>query len=226
MGSSTRNSYDRSKRIIDKNIEEGKIEPTSEGIAKLLVDLLFPKNGVSKTRITLQKNLYSQEYTEGLTKIFRVHKAVRTGELEKIGLGGLFDFPKIEQKEKICDYIGINDNELLKISFNETFDKHNLFDEQTSFLEFASTFTKNIMSNVFRQYTYEDALNALPGFNTNIYNNDLEGYMEAEVLPIINIEMEELDFEELEQEEDRSNIVEKVINTISNILNRLKRKKE
>jgi len=69
-------------------------------------------------------------------------------------------------------------------------------------------------------------LNALPGFNTNVYNNDLEGYMEAEVLPIINIEMEELDFEELVQEEDRSNIVEKVTNTISNILNRLKRKKE
>ena len=59
-----------------------------------------------------------------------------------------------------------------------------------------------------------------------IYNKDIELYMNEEIEPIINIEMQQLNFEELEKEKNEKTIFQKVSNTISRILNKLRRKKE
>lgn len=226
MGSSTRNSYDRSKRVINQEIQNGNIKPNAEGIAKLLAKLIFPDRGTSKVKITLQKNLYSEEYVNGIVKLSRLHTAVKEGNLGGIGFGGIAGLSSIELKEKICDYIGINDNEVLKTSFNEAMDKIDILDPISDFISFLSEFTKNITSNIFRQYTYEDALNELEDFDTEIYNRDIELYMNEEIEPIINIEMQQLNFDELEKEKNEKSIFQKVSNTISKILNKLRRKKE
>lgn len=226
MGSSTRNSYNRSKRVIKQEIENGNIKPNAEGIAKLLAKLIFPDKGISKVRITLQKNLYSEEYSNSIVKLSRLHTAAKEGNLGGIGFGGIAGLSNVELKEKICDYVGINDNEILKTSFNETMDKIDILDPISDFISFLSEFTKNITSNIFKQYTYEDALNELEGFDTEIYNKDIELYMNEEIEPIINIEMQQLDFEELEKEKNEKTIFQKVSNTIARILNKLKRKKE
>ncbi len=226
MGSSTRNSYDRSQRVINQELERGNIKPNAEGIAKLLVKLIFPDRGTSKVKITLQKNLCSEEYSNGIVKLSKLHTAAKEGNLGGIGFGGIAGLSNIELKEKICDYIGINDNEILKTSFNETMDKIDILDPISDFISFLSEFTKNITSNIFKQYTYEDALNELEGFDTEIYNKDIELYMNEEIEPIINIEMQQLNFEELEKEKNEKTIFQKVSNTISRILNKLRRKKE
>ena len=62
--------------------------------------------------------------------------------------------------------------------------------------------------------------------DTEIYNKDIELYMNEEIEPIINIEMQQLNFEELEKEKNEKTIFQKVSNTISRILNKLRRKKE
>ena len=226
MGSSTRNSYDRSQRVINQELERGNIKPNAEGIAKLLVKLIFPDRGTSKVKITLQKNLCSEEYSNGIVKLSKLHTAAKEGNLGGIGFGGIAGLSNIELKEKICDYIGINDNEILKTSFNETMDKIDILDPISDFISFLSEFTKNITSNIFKQYTYEDALNELEGFDTEIYKKDIELYMNEEIEPIINIEMQQLNFEELEKEKNEKTIFQKVSNTISRILNKLRRKKE
>ena len=105
-------------------------------------------------------------------------------------------------------------------------DKIDILDPISDFISFLSEFTKNITSNIFKQYTYEDALNELEGFDTEIYNKDIELYMNEEIEPIINIEMQQLNFEELEKEKNEKTIFQKVSNTISRILNKLRRKKE
>lgn len=225
MGSSTRNSYNRSKKIIEREKENGNIKPNAEGIAKLLAQLIFPDRGTSKVKITLQKNLYSEEYSKGIIKLARLHKAAKEGKLGGIGFGGIASLSSIELKEKICDYIGINDNEVLKTSFNETMDKIDILDPINDFISFLSEFTKNITSNIFKQYTYEDALNELGDFETAIYNKDIELYMDKEIKPIINLEIQQLDFEELEEEKNEKTIFQKISNTITRILNKLKRKK-
>ena len=168
----------------------------------------------------------SEEYSNGIVKLSKLHTAAKEGNLGGIGFGGIAGLSNIELKEKICDYIGINDNEILKTSFNETMDKIDILDPISDFISFLSEFTKNITSNIFKQYTYEDALNELEGFDTEIYNKDIELYMNEEIEPIINIEMQQLNFEELEKEKNEKTIFQKVSNTISRILNKLRRKKE
>ena len=226
MGSSTRNSYNRSKRVINQEIENGNIKPNAEGIAKLLAKLIFPDRGTSKVKITLQKNLCSEEYSNSIVKLSRLHTAAKEGNLGGIGFGGIAGLSSIELKEKICDYIGINDNEILKTSFNETMDKIDILDPISDLISFLSELTKNITSNVFKQYTYEDALNELEGFDTVIYNKDIELYMDREIEPIINLELQQLNFDELEKEKNGKTIFEKISNTMTRILNKLRRKKE
>ena len=48
MGSSTRNSYKRSDKIIKQGIENGIVNEEGAGLGELLATLLFPKNGQSK----------------------------------------------------------------------------------------------------------------------------------------------------------------------------------
>ena len=105
-------------------------------------------------------------------------------------------------------------------------DKINILDPITNFISFVTEFTKNITANIFRQYTYEDALNELEDFDTQIYNKDIELYMDKEIEPIISLEMQQLNFEELEKEKNKETISKKINNTISRILNKLKRKKD
>lgn len=225
MGSSTRNSYDRSKRLISHEVEKGNISANAEGIAKLLLKLMFPNRGQSKINITLQRILYSKEYSEGLINLFTLHNAAKKGKLSNISFGGISNLSKIELKEKICDYIGINDNEILKISFNETIDNIDILNPLIDFISFVTEFTKKITTNIFKQYTYEDTLNELENFDTNVYNKDIELYMNKEIKPIISLEMQQINFEELEKK-SKENFYTKIKDTISRILKKLKGKKE
>ncbi len=221
MGSSTRNSYDRSKKIIQQGIEEGKINEQGAGLGELLAKLLFPKKGPSKVKTTLNDNLHSTECTNSIKNIIRISKAVKTGTLSSIGLGGISGYSSIEIKEKVCDFLGISNNELLKTSLKETLDSNNIFDKAFNILNFIANYVKNIISNVYKQFTYEDTLNQLEDFNSNEYSDSIDNYMEEKVIPIIQVEFNEIAFadEILEEEETFSY---KVNNAFSNIIKKLR----
>ena len=221
MGSSTRNSYDRSKKIIQQGIEEGKINEQGAGLGELLAKLLFPKKGPSKVKTTLNDNLHSTECTNSIKNIIRISKAVKTGTLSSIGLGGISGYSSIEIKEKVCDFLGISNNELLKTSLKETLDSNNIFDKAFNILNFIANYVKNIISNVYKQFTYEDTLNQLEDFNSDEYSDSIDNYMEEKVIPIIQVEFNEIAFadEILEEEETFSY---KVNNAFSNIIKKLR----
>ena len=221
MGSSTRNSYDRSRKIIQQGIEEGKINEQGAGLGELLAKLLFPKKGQSKVKTTLNDNLHSTECTNSIKNIIRISKAVKSGTLSSIGLGGISGYSSIEIKEKVCDFLGISNNELLKTSLKETLDSNNIFDKSFNILNFIANYVKNIISNVYKQFTYEDTLNQLEDFNSNEYSDSIDNYMEEKVIPIIQVEFNEIAFadEILEEEETFSY---KVNNAFSNIIKKLR----
>ena len=221
MGSSTRNSYDRSKKIIQQGIEEGKINEQGAGLGELLAKLLFPKKGPSKVKTTLNDNLHSTECTNSIKNIIRISKAVKSGTLSSIGLGGISGYSSIEIKEKVCDFLGISNNELLKTSLKETLDSNNIFDKSFNILNFIANYVKNIISNVYKQFTYEDTLNQLEDFNSDEYSDSIDNYMEEKVIPIIQVEFNEIAFadEILEEEETFSY---KVNNAFSNIIKKLR----
>lgn len=221
MGSSTRNSYDRSKKIIQQGIEEGKINEQGAGLGELLAKLLFPKKGPSKAKTTLNDNLHSTECTNSIKNIIRISKAVKSGTLSSIGLGGISGYSNVEIKEKVCDFLGISNNELLKTSLKETLDSNNILDKSLNILNFIANYVKNIISNVYKQFTYEDTLNQLEDFNSDEYSDSIDNYMEEKVVPIIQVEFNEIAFadEILEEEETFS---DKVNNAFSNIIKKLR----
>jgi len=225
MGSSTRNSYKRSEKIIKEGIENNNVNEKGAGIGKLLAKLLFPKKGQSKIKATLNENLYSKECTNSIKNIIRISKAVNSENLSSIGLGGISGYSNIEIKEKICDFLGISNNEILKTSLKETLEKNNILDKSLNVIKFITNYVKNIITNIYKQFTYEDTLNALEDFDSEEYSNSIDDYMEEKVVPIIEVEFDEIEFTDdiLEQEDTFS----KKINTaFSNIVRKLRGDRE
>ena len=221
MGSSTRNSYKRSDKIINEGIENGIVDEKGAGIGKLLATLLFPKRGQSKIKATLNENLYSKECNNSIKNIVKISKAVGSNSLSSIGLGGIGGLSSFEVKEKLCDFVGISDNELLKTSFKEALDKENLLDKSVSIIKFIAQYVKNVISNVYKQFTYEDTLNSLENFNTESYTSSIDNYMDENVIPIIEFEFKEIEFNDDIIVEEES-FTDKINNAFSNIIRKLR----
>lgn len=221
MGSSTRNSYKRSEKIIKNGIENGNVSEKGAGIGELLAMLVFPKKGQSKIKATLNENLYSKECTNSIKNIIKISKSVNSGTLSSIGLGGMSGYSNIEIKEKICDFLGISNNEILKTSLKETLEKNNILDKSLNVIKFITYYVKNIISNIYKQFTYEDTLNALEDFDSEEYSNSIDDYMEEKVVPIIQVEFDEIEFTDdiLEQEDTFSS---RINAAFSNIIRKLR----
>lgn len=220
MGSSTRNTYSRSKRIIDQGIEKGVVNKKGAGLGELLATLMFPKNGQSKIKAVLSENLYSRECITSIKNIIKVSNAVSTNTLSSIGLGDILTLSDIEVKEKLCDFFTISENELLKTSLKEALNKQNLLDKANSVIRFIAEYVKNIISNVYKQFTYEDTLNALEDFDTQEYDKSIDDCLEEKVVPAIELEFQELNIYDDAIEED--NFVNKVKNAFSSIIRKLR----
>lgn len=110
---------------------------------------------------------------------------------------------------------------MLKTSLKETLEKNNIFDKSLNIIRFITQYVKNIISNIYKQFTYEDALNSLEKFDSEEYSNSINYYMEEKVVPIIQVEFEEIEFTDdiLEQEDT---FASKVNNAFSNIIKKLR----
>ena len=128
MGSSTRNTYKRTSKIIQSGITDGIVGKTGKGIGKLLSEMIYPSKGVSKVRSELQNKLYSQKLSQCIQKLNRVSKAYHSNSLSSIGLGDISSFSIIEQKEILCDYLGIcyltpyGEKEVFELIYNNLFE--------------------------------------------------------------------------------------------------------
>ena len=117
--------------------------------------------------------------------------------------------------------IGVSDNELLKTSFKEALEKENILDKSIGVLRFIAQYVKNVISNIYKQFTYEDTLNSLENFNTEEYTSSIDDYMEEKVVPIIEFEFQEIDFNNDIMLEEES-FTDKVNNAFSNIIKKLR----
>ena len=58
---------------------------------------------------------------------------------------------------------------------------------------------KNIISNIFKQYTFEDSLDNLPSMTEESYEKEIETFSNDNILPIIDVELEKLNFDDDEE---------------------------
>lgn len=222
MGSSTRNNYKRSNKIIAEGVENRKIGELGNGLGELFELLVFPSKGQSKIRATLNENLYSEECTNSIKNIIKLSKAVNAGTLSSIGFGSITEYSNIEIKEKICDFLGISNNEILKTSLKETLNTQNIFDKAVNIINFISDYVKNIISNIYKKFTYEDALNILEDFSSEEYSNSIDDYMKENIVPLIEYEFEEIEINDSTVEEDE-NFTKKIKDAFTSIMKKMRR---
>lgn len=213
MGSSTRNKYPRGNKILQQKISEGIISSNGNGIGNILNDLFFPSKGVSKPRKTLQEKIYSNDFKSSIQKIGRLAKAVKTGDFGSIGFGGsISSYSRGEIAEVFCEYLGIENDEILKTSFKESISDSDIVNNGLDALKVATNYVKNIISNIFKQYTFEDGLDNLPSMTEESYEKEIETFSNDKILPIIDVELEKLNFDD--DEEVGFKVIESSLNNI------------
>lgn len=218
MGSSTRNKYSRGNKILQQKISEGKISSSGNGIGNILNDLFFPSKGISKPRKVLQEKIYSNECKTSIQKIGHLSKAIKSGNFGSIGFGGsISSYSKGEIAEIFCEYLGIENDEILKTSFKESISDYDIINNGFDALKVAVNYVKNIISNIFKQFTFEDSLDNLPDLTEESYEKEIDSFSNNNILPIIDIELKELKFDE---EEVGFKSIEK---SLDNIMLKLKR---
>lgn len=219
MGSSTRNKYSRGNKILKQKISEGKISSSGNGIGNVLNDIFFPSKGISKPRKVLQEKIYSTECKASIQKIGHLSKAIKSGNFSSIGFGGsISSYSKGEIAEIFCEYLGIENDEILKTSFKESISDYDIINNGLDALKVATNYVKNIISNIFKQFTFEDSLDNLPDLTEESYEKEIDSFSNDNILPIIDIELKELEFEDEEDVGFKS--IEK---SLDNIMLRLKR---
>ena len=200
MGSSTRNKYPRGNKILQQKISEGRISSNGNGIGNILNDLFFPSKGVSKPRKILQEKIYSNDFKSSIQKIGRLAKSIKTGDFGSIGFGGsISSYSRGEIAEVFCEYLGIENDEILKTSFKESISDSDIVNNGLDALKVATNYVKNIISNIFKQYTFEDSLDNLPSMTEESYEKEIETFSNDNILPIIDVELEKLNFDDDEE---------------------------
>ena len=218
MGSSTRNKYGRGNRLINEGISNGTIGSNCTGIGDLLKDLMYPERGLSKPRSFLQSKLYSTECVVSIKKLIKLSKIVQSGSYSQLGIGGsISSYSRGEISELVCQYIGLED-EVLKTSFKESISNVDILNKETNIFAIMSEYIKNVISNVFKIFTCEDAIDTIEDFTSEGYENNVSLYMNEEVLPLVNLEIRP-DLEDVDDEKYTNNI----IGAFTNVLNRLRR---
>ena len=200
MGSSTRNKYPRGNKILQQKISEGIISSSGNGIGNILNDLFFPTKGVSKPRKALQEKIYSNDCKASIQKIGHLAKAIKTGDFGSIGFGGsISSYSRGEIAEVFCEYLEIENDEILKTSFKESISDSDIANNGLDALKVATNYVKNIISNIFKQFTFEDSLDNLPSMTEESYENEIETFSNDNILPIIDVELEKLNFDDDEE---------------------------
>ncbi len=219
MGSSTRNKYSRGNKLLQKNFSDGKIGANGSGIGNILNDLFFPTKGVSKPRKTLQEKIYSNECKTSIQRIYKLSKAIKLGNFSSIGFSGnISSYSSGEIAEIFCEYLGIENDEILKTSFKESISSRDVINNGLDVLKVVGNYVKKIITNVFKQYTFEDSLDILSDMTEESYETEIEKFSNEEILPIIEIELNELNFDE-----DDEKGFEIIDNCLKNIMLKLKR---
>ena len=195
MGSSTRNKYPRGNKILQQKISEGIISSSGNGIGNILKDLFFPSQGVSKPRKALQEKIYSNDCKASIQKIGHLAKAIKTGDFG----WSISSYSGGEIAEVFCEYLGIENDEILKTSFKESISDTDIVNNGLDALKVAANYVKNIISNIFKQYTFEDSLDNLPSMTEESYENEIETFSNENILPIIDVELEKLNFDDDEE---------------------------
>ena len=219
LGSSTRNKYSRGKKLLENKISGGLISSNGNGIGNLLKDLFYPEKGVSKPRKTLQEKIYSNQCNISIQRIVKLSRILKTGDFASIGLSGnISSYSNGEISEIFCEYLGIENDEVLKTSFKESISGLDIVKDGLSVVDVIAKYIKNVVSNVFKQFTFEDSLDNLLDMTEEMYEDEVEQFADENILPIIYLEIEEIDFET--ESEHRFDEVNKAL---KNIMTKLKR---
>ena len=113
---------------------------------------------------------------------------------------GIFIKNNQESTTKTITVTFVSENdEILKTSFKESISDSDIVNNGLDALKVATNYVKNIISNIFKQYTFEDSLDNLPSMTEESYEKEIETFSNDNILPIIDVELEKLNFDDDEE---------------------------
>ena len=177
MGTSTRKTLPRSNKIISETISNGGLLSSGggNGLANLIPKLMFPDRGQSKIKKASNSVFSSEVYYSSVKKIVKTIKAINSSGLSGLGISGFSTYNKIQQVEVLSEYLGIDNEEILKQSFKDTVLEVNILEENVNPIDFVIKYIQNILKNIIESLTFEDASQNIYNFNdkkTDVEYND------------------------------------------------------
>ena len=149
---STRNKYSRGKKLLENKISDGLISSNGNGIGNLLKDLFYPEKGVSKPRKTLQEKIYSNHCNISIQRIVKLSRILKTRDFASIGLSeNISSSSNGEISEIFCEYLGIENDEVLKISFKESISGLNIVKDGLSVVDVIAKYIKKLLYHNFQR---------------------------------------------------------------------------
>ena len=219
LGSSTRNKYLRGKKLLENKVSDGTIDSNGNGIGNLLKDLFYPEKGISKPRKTIQEKIYSSQCNISIQRIVKLSKIINSGNYSTLGFSGnISSYSNGEISEIFCEYLGIENDEILKTSFKESISGVDIVKDGLAVVDIISKYIKNVISNIFKQFTLEDSLDNLWDMTEEMYENEVEEFTNENILPIITVEIDEINFDD-----DKENHFAAVNTALKNIMIKLQR---
>ena len=193
MGTSTRKTLQRSNRIINEGISNGDLSSSGGGVglANLIPKLMFPNKGQSKIKKVSNSVFSSATYYSSVRKIVKTIKTINSSGLSGLGISGFSGYNRIQQVEILSEYLGVENDEILKQSFKNTLLDANIFDENINPIDFVIKYIQNILKNIIESLTFEDASQNIDNFNDKETDIEFNNFITSNTDKVLRLRITE-----------------------------------
>lgn len=193
VGTSTRKTLQRSNRIINEGISNGDLSSSGGGVglANLIPKLMFPNKGQSKIKKVSNSVFSSATYYSSVRKIVKTIKTINSSGLSGLGISGFSGYNRIQQVEILSEYLGVENDEILKQSFKNTLLDANIFDENINPIDFVIKYIQNILKNIIESLTFEDASQNIDNFNDKETDIEFNNFITSNTDKVLRLRITE-----------------------------------
>lgn len=214
MGTSTRKTLPRSNSIINLGILSGVISATGggNGLSKLIPEFLFPKKGQSKVKKVSNEVFASKSYYKSVKNIVKSIQTINKSGINGLGIANFASYNKNQQIELLCDYINVENDDLLKQSFKSTLLEIDYLEEKVDPIYFIQRYIQNLLKCVTESLTFEDASQNIENFDDKKTDTEYDEFIKEKTSTGISICLNDEFVNNIENDQSTINVLNRAYN--------------